>query len=176
MGWLNSEKPPNRYDAAYLKLLVEKLRLAINFMDENNFPNGINGTIIQQRSIPMAALSQGEWHIPIVALANPITTTSTTLVNVGPFVYWSPQAWSSGASVFLEVTGGAIAEGATARFEIHGTGGMIGFVESSEAGYRWLRSTKLEMPKESQTLLMKYKTSNASVATGLLGARLIIIP
>ena len=176
MGWLNSEKPPKDYEASYLKMFVERLRLAVNFIDETNFPNGISGTVIHAKSLPMAALAQGEWHIPIITLANPATTTSTVLTNIGPFVYWSPQAWSNNMSVYLDVTGGAVAEGATARFEIHGTGGAIGFVESSVAGYRWLRSEKLTMPVISQTLLMKYSTSNASVAAGILGARLVLIP
>lgn len=176
MGWLKSEKPPRKYDNAYVKMLVERIRTSVNFLDETNFPNGIEGSIIKAKTLPLSAIAQGEWHIPIISLATAYTTTSTSLVNVGPYAYWSPIAWGSGHKGYLEVTGGSVDPSATATFELHGVNGKIAECTSNSGSYEWLRSESFDLPSQAQTLLLKMKTSNASYSAGILGAKIIIIP
>lgn len=176
MGWLNSEKPPSKYDPAYIKLLVEKIRTALNFLDDNNFPNGLSGLNVKQRTLPLSALSQGEWHLPIISLAVPYSTASTEPINVGPFVYISPVTWGASSAMYFEVTGGTENKAASAVFELHGVSGKLAEITIPEEGFSWKRSGALMVPASGQTLVMKMKTTNKDHYAYLLGARLVIKP
>jgi hypothetical protein len=178
MGYLNSEKPPAKYSAAYLKMFVERVRQALNYLDSNNFPNGLLGSIIKDKSLPLTKLTQGEWRFPIIAQASPYTTTSTTLVNVGQYIYWSPSSFPTTAKLYLEITGssGGVY---TATFELWGkdSGGadvLMTSINASSGVYEVLRSESFTPPTVSQAMLLKIKTGSASIPVGILGANLII--
>ena len=52
MGYLNTEKPPEKWSPAWFKLFLEKVRTAVNFLDEENFPEGLSGLILKDKSVP----------------------------------------------------------------------------------------------------------------------------
>ena len=173
MGWLNSEKPPEKWSASFFKLFVEKLRTAVNFLDENNFPNGIYGSVINDKSIPLSKLSGMEFHETVVAVAEPHPVTSTSLVNVGGFLVWD-TVWGQNVRLCLEVIGGSSSANRVATFELHGVDGVLTSVSDSSGEIKWLRSQDFDPPTAGQTLLVKVKTSNSSYPAMLLSARLII--
>ena len=174
MGWLNTERPPEKYDKSYIKMFAERIRTAINFMDESNFPHGLTGAVLASKSVPFNALSGYELQLPIVALATPFTTTSTTLVNVGGFLFWS-AVWSGNVQMALEVTGASGSAAATATFELHGASGLLRQITTATGTYECLRTSFVDPPVESQTMILRMRTNNASLATGILSAKLILI-
>lgn len=173
MGWINSEKPPEKWSASYFKMFVEKLRTAVNYLDSSNFPDGVNGIWLKAKSVPVSALVGLEFNQTLIALATPHTVAATTLTNVGGYLVWDSM-WGSAVSLKLEIVGGSGHSSATATFELHGTAGKLTEVTSNAGTIQWLRSAAFDPPADSQTLVLKVKTSNATYPTNLLTARLII--
>lgn len=173
MGWINGEKPPEKWSASYFKMFVERLRTAMNYIDSSNFPDGISGLWLKAKSVPVSALTGIEFNQTLVAVPTAYTVASTTLTNVGGYFIWDSM-WGSAVSLKLEIIGGSGHSSATATFELHGTAGKLGEVTSNLGTIQWLRSEAITPPTDSQTLLLKVKTSNASYPTNLLTARLII--
>lgn len=176
MGWLNAERPPDKYSAAYIKLFVERLRTAVNYIDENNFPNPLNAdAILKDKTLGLTKLYGVEFQHTLLTLATPHTSDKEELVNVGPFYHWS-NVWGNNVKLVFEVTGGSQHEDATATFELHGADGLLASVESKEgAKLEFLRSEEFDPPGVSQTFLVKMKTSDSTHAAMILGARLIIM-
>lgn len=174
MGYLNGEKPPDKITGPYIKAFVERLRTALNYLDDSNFPDGINGTLLRGRSVPIGALSGFTIYVPIIGLAVAHTVTATTLTNVGGYVLWDSNVWGSGVNVQLEICGGSTNASATATFELHGLSGLLATVTSNTGAIELKRSTAFPAPTTSQTLLVKMMTSNATYASSLLTARLVV--
>lgn len=174
MGWLNSEKPPNKWSAAYFKMFVEKLRTAINYIDTNNFPNGLHGTVINDKSVGLNKLNGLEFNHTLVALAEPYSTTSTSPTNVGGY-YSFDTVWRDKVEFKLEITGSISSASGEATFELHGVDGVLATVVTTDGGMEVLRSEAFDPPSESQTFVLKMKTSNASYTAYLLSAKLIIL-
>jgi hypothetical protein len=175
VGWLNSEKPPAKWDAGYFKLFVEKMRTAVNYIDANNFKEGIFGAWIKDKSITMGKLIGGMFEIGLISLATAFTSTSTTVVNASGLSHWESNTFPSTARCYLEVTGTSSNSAATATFELHGASGILATVTTSSGAFEWLRSVSFEPPTVSQTLVLKVKTSNASYMVGVLNAKVVII-
>lgn len=178
MGTVKTEKVPEKYQASYFKLLVERLRTAVNFLDRNNFPNGVEGSIIKSRTLSLSALGQGEFHLLLVALAQAFTTTSDVLQNCSPFIYFDPALWGDGVSLYLEVTGGGVAESTgNAVFELHGANGLLTSLTTDGQGYLWYRTQNpFTPPSVAQTMILKMRSTVSGQGVGLMGAKVIIIP
>jgi len=177
MGWLNSEKSPDKWSASYFKLFVERLRLAVNNIDDSNFPEGLDGNIIKSHTVQTGALANFSYEQVFFSQATPYTTVSTTAVTVGTLVQWNPSAWGSGTvKVMLEVVGGVANATATATFEVWGIAGKLATVTTQATSLGLSRSVSFSPPTESQTLIVKAYTSNASYSAQALSAKLIIVP
>jgi len=177
MGHLASSRPPERYSATFIRALVERIRTAFNFLDESNFPApGLNASaILQPRTLSTDTLMQGEFHLPLVGLANIFTTTSTTFVDCSPFALWNPLAWGAQSSLWLEVTGGPQTAG-TAEFRLVGAAGanIVTLPTSAVGNTRLL--VQVTKPSTLQNLSLQMRTTNGAVQAGIRGAKLIVIP
>lgn len=177
MGWLATEKAPEKWSSAYFKLFVERLRTALNNIDESNFPEGIPGSLIKPRTVNTGALTSFEYEQVFIALAVPYTTASLTSVNVGGSVQWNPSAWGTGTvKLMLDVVGGIANTNAIATFEVHGVDGVLASISTQVAALANYRSAVFSPPTTGQTLVLKIKTNNASYTAQIVSARLIIVP
>lgn len=186
MGYLPSEKPPAKWSAAYFKMFVEKLRVAVNDLDINNFPTGINGYLINDRTVAWSKLIgmgflntlkelEGiELQQTIIALAYPYAITTITADSVGGYVMYSSVFNKPNVKLIFEVVGGSKDATSTATFELHGINGKLAEVTTNAGTIEFLRSAEFNPPEEGQTLLVKAKTSDTTKAANLLSARLII--
>ena len=177
MGYLATEKAPEKWSAAYFKLFVERLRTAVNNIDASNFPDGINGGMIKDRTVTTGALVNFAYEQTFFAQTTPYTTTSTTSVQAGPLVQWNPSTWGQGkVKMILEVMGASANASATATFELVGADGLLQTITTTSTAFQSLRSQAFSPPENAQTLAIKVKTSNASYSAQALSAKLIIVP
>ena len=177
MGWLATEKAPEKWSPAYFKLFVERVRTALNNIDDSNFPEGFNGANLKSRTVQTGALVGFEYEKVFFALAVPHTTTSTTAVAAGGLVQWNPSAWGNGSvKLILEVVGGIADVAAIATFEVHGVAGVVASVTTQVAALGVLRSEAFVPPTEGQTFSFRMKTNNATHSAQAVSARLIIVP
>ncbi|MGI6124518.1 MAG: hypothetical protein ACOYIG_10115, partial [Acetivibrionales bacterium] len=95
MAWMRSiKKIPDKYDPAFFKLLIERIRTAVNHMEQSNFPQGINGLWLNDKTVTPRKLVSTMWYIPIIAQASGTYVTSTTAASIGGFIHWS-AIWGS---------------------------------------------------------------------------------
>jgi hypothetical protein len=187
MGWLNSEKPPSKWSPAYFMTFVERLRTAVNALDSNNFPEGLSGVLLSDSSVGYNKLSGMGFltklkdlaglEIPNIAfaVAEPFVVNSTTLVNVGGYIFYDDVLLiSEHIKLIFEVTGASYDATSTATFELHGVDGKLAEVTTNTGQLEWKRSEPFVAPTGSQTLLVKAKTSDALKPAGVLSAKLII--
>lgn len=149
------------------------MRLAVNYLDDSNFPNGLNGTLINDYTIPLKKLGGMEIQHTIFGLGQILNVNSTTLINVGGMVVWD-TIWGSNVNLTFEVVGGASNASYPVTFELHGLGGKLAEVTSNKAVIEVLRSESFSPPQVGQTLLVKVKTAHSSYPVQILSARLII--
>jgi len=177
MGWLKpATKIPPQWDAMFMRKLVERIRTALNFIDEGNFPNGISGTVVKDNTLDVTKLSGLHFTIPIVALGTGFTTTSTSLVAVGGAVPWVFSAWQDTVQLSLFVTGGSSHASAIATYELHGVDGLLASCTIQSATYTTAQSALIDAPIADQNLVLKIKTDNGSYAAGITNALLLIVP
>lgn len=177
MGWLGSEKPPDKWSSAYFKLFVERVRTAINFLDDSNFPEGLSGFLLTNRSVALKTKVTGYGGLvsqqDFFALAQGVSVTSTTALGLGASVLWSP-AWASIAKVYLEVHGYVADANYPATVEVHGTGGAIiskQITGTTMTRYEWEITSP---PTTDMTVVFKALVNNASYPLTILSARLIL--
>lgn len=169
-------KVPDKYDPAFFKLLVERLRSSINFLDHTNFPAGIPGTLLNENTIAPIRMTSVVWHIPLIALAEGVYTPSTSLVSFGGFGHWSSFWGANNVELVFQVTGVSGAS-ATATFVLEGAGGVELASVTTDAGvWELLQSDPFSPPLASQTIVVKVKTSSGTQAAGLLNATLLVVP
>lgn len=187
MGYLNTEKPPEKWSSAWFRMFVERLKLAVNDIDLNNFPTGINGSLINKSTLAFDSIGDSYFleklrrlngieiqHV-FFAVAEPYTINTITLSNVGGYVYLDDILLDSEhIKLYFEVTAASSDNTSTATIELHGVDGKLAEVSTNKGQIEWLRSETFITPTVSQTLLVKAKTSNASKPAGLLSAKLII--
>lgn len=151
-------------------LLIEK---AVNYLDKGNFQNKIAGDdILSSASVSLNKLKWLEWPIPLVLPADPYSTTATADDDIGGYFMWDPGKYPGGIW-YLEAS--LACNGATATCTLKGAS-VIGTVQSTSATMELKRSQALTMPTTAQTIWVTLKTSNASYAAVLGGARLIYVP
>lgn len=165
-------------------------------MDENNFKNGISGSIIKQgtlhgstltdgsvdgaakladTSIPLKKLKWAEFEVFPVCAVPVFSTTSTTDVNVGPYFAWDPNKFPGG-SWYLEASIAVANTAAAAVVTLKGAAD-IGSVQTNQTALTRVRSAAaLTMPSTAQNIWYAVRTNNASYAANFAGARLIYIP
>lgn len=177
MGNLAATSPPDRYDAGWFKRMWERIRLAVNTMEENNFSNALIGdTLVAQRTLSLDRLRQGEIHLPLLMLATATTTTSLTPVPVGPYLMFDPLRWPTDKTRFyFDITGGPSAVG-TATFELWDDTIALASIAISTVGMSWNRAQLTSLPTATKYLVVKMKTSDAAVTAQLLGAKLVLVP
>lgn len=196
MGWLDTGPPLKEYPARILFQIFKRIEEAINFLDENNFKNGISGSIIKagtlhgnalqdnsvdgslklgDLSTPLKKLKWAEFEIFPVCAIPIFSTTSTTDVNVGPYFAWDPNKFPGG-SWYLEASI-ATADAAAKAIVTLKSSTDIGSVETSSTALTRVRSTApLAMPATAQNIWFAIRTNNDSYAASFAGARLIYVP
>ncbi len=177
MGNLASTTPPEKFDAGWFKRMWERIRLAVNTMDDGNFSNSLTGDIlIAQRTASLDRLKQGELHLPLLMLATAATATSLSLVAVGPYLMFDPLRWPTDKTRFyFDITGGPSAAG-TATFELWDDTAALASIAITSVGMSWNRTQLTNLPTATKSLVVKMKTSDAAVQAQLLGAKLVLIP
>lgn len=176
MGFLNSEKFPDTYKPAFFKLWVERLRTAINYLDATNFPNGLSGNVITDRSLPLGKVTGLDG---LVIGADFFTTptyhsvSDTTFTGVGALVLWSPT-WKTVGTIALEVTCSVenTAYPATIKL-VSGAGDVYSFVESSNTQVRREFDVTSVMPATAGTLAIYAKVDDAGHPLYINSARLL---
>lgn len=176
MSWLKSiSKVPDKYEGAYLKLLVERIRTAVNFLDESNFPNGIGGSWIQDGTVTPKKMLATYWHIPIVASAEGVFIVTTDPTSVGGYIAW-PGALGANVKLQLYATVTSSNPSATATITLEGTEGTLVTITSNLGTWELKQSDKFDAPTSSQTLVLKVSTSSGSYSAGILNAVLVATP
>lgn len=177
MGWLRSEKPPERWSQAYFKAFVERLRTAVNFLDSENFPEGIHGTLINNRSIGLTQKTTGYGGLVIQSDFFTLMTSSsiaqTVITTFGSSILWSPT-WRAFATLHLEVTGAASNASHPCTVEVHGIEGAIISQQISDTTFQRREWQIATPPTTGMTLIFRARTSNASFPLTILSARLIL--
>lgn len=177
MAWMRSvKKVPDKYDPAFFKLLIERIRTAVNHMEQSNFPQGISGLWLNDKTVTPKKLVSTMWYIPIIAQASGTYITSTTAVSIGGFVHWS-AIWGSNVKLALQITCTSSSSNATATFTLEGAENTTLTTITTSAGtWEFKQSAEFAAPLASQTLVLKAKTSNASYGAGILNATLVVMP
>ena len=177
MGWLNTEKPPDKWSSAYFKMFVERMRTAVNYLDSENFPDGISGLWIKDRSIPARTKITGYGGLvfqqDFFALPTGLSFAGTTLTSLGSSVLWTPR-WKDYAKLYLEVTGYVADTSYPATVEVHGTSGAIlskQITSTTIPRHEWEITGA---PTSDMTLVFKSLVNNATYPLTILSARLIL--
>lgn len=168
--------PNKEITPSYMKKLITSLMDSINKVNEQNFPIKVSGKSIilpGTMDIQMSELEWGEIPIPLILPATPVTTTSTTGVNLGGYFLWNPLTYKGG-DWYLEASM-SVGSGGTATLTLTGAAD-IGSVSTTESSLTMLRSAKLTMPGTAQNIWVKLSTNNASYTASLAAARLIFVP
>jgi hypothetical protein len=196
MAWLDTGPALKEYSARMLFQIFKRIEDAINFLDENNFKNKVNGSIIaagtlhgsalQDRTLdggakladlstPLKKLQWAEFEFFPVAAVPVATTTSTTDVNVGPYFAWDPNKFPGG-SWYLEASI-AVSDGAGKAIVTLKSEAVIGSVETSQTALTRVRSTApLAMPATAQNIWFAVRTDNSAYMASFAGAKLIYVP
>lgn len=163
-------QPPQEVTPQYIKFLIERLRVAINYMDDTNFPSPISASSVD---VDLVDLGWTEIPIPLVLPAEAVGTTSTTGASLGGYYLWKPTIYPSG-TWYLEASI-AVGSGGTATCTLTGAAD-IGSVSTTETTLTLVRSASLTMPAVAQNIWVKIATDNASYTATIGGARLIFVP
>lgn len=181
MGTYNPGKIPEGkfIDPSWLYKELLKLKQAINFLSEENFPSKLLAEDVLQGGITLGMISGiGEWRIPILGLATPYTTSSTSLVNVGPYVYFDVNRWAGILTdqVLLEVTAGPSAASGQTEIQLDGVDGTLAKITLPTVGLNWVAQPFQSLPKQSGTLVLKIRTTNSNSLAQITGANILIRP
>jgi len=175
MSWLALTPPPKEYsprDQRELRIILEQ---AVNNLNEQNFPKGLSGSVLKERSIPGSALPLFEVHYTLhSATGSPFSTTSTTPVSVGNGFRWDPGRFSPGTWYFEADV--AVADAAAAASVFLKGSDIIATITTSDTSLDIRRTAALAMPTTAQNLWVSVQTSNDRHAALLAGARLVFVP
>lgn len=177
MGWLNSEKPPEKWSNSYFKIFVERLRTALNYLDAENFPDGISGLWLRDRSVSLQdkVTGYGGLIIPLDFFAGVVghNVTSTTETTLGSPILWTPR-WNSLADAYLEVTCYVSNASHPATIKVNDGIGTILTQEVSNTTIQRLETKITPMSQESGTLVFRVKVAHASYPLTITSARIIL--
>lgn len=185
MGYFDPGPQRPEYTARALYEMFLRLQQAINYMDTNNFKNKISGSIITDGTLspeatgdffmPMRKLQWREYSIPLILLAQPFTTTSTTEVNLGGYFAWDSSKFPGG-DWYLEATLSSADASATATCGIRGSQSFGTIITTNTSLTRVRSDFPLSLPQAAENLWITLKTNNASYTASLVSARLIFVP
>ena len=178
--------PPPQYLRQFFQLMFVTVETAVNYLTEQNFPNPLDGdtliktgtlsgSALKNDSVAVGKLAWQEWVAhTFVALMMPFSTTDTAGVNGGDYFGWDPTKFPGG-KWYLEASMAVANSAATATLTLVGAAD-IGSITTTNTTLTRVRSGALTMPTTAQNLWVKLKTSNASYAAMLAGAKLIFVP
>lgn len=154
--------------------VLQQLAYALNYVDENNFPNKISGgkVLKSDHSIPLAALNWLEIPITLVAPAQPTSTTAS--VDCGGFLIYDPVLYPGGTWYFEAAL--QVSAGGTATAQLKANGAVIGSVSSTSSSWAVVRSSPLSMPSSQAVLTISLSSNNSAYTAYLWAARLIWRP
>lgn len=176
MSWLNSERPPDRWSPAYFKIFVERLRTAVNYLDATNFPSGLSGSMITNRSVILKKITGYGGLVlqqDFFAVPTPATLTTTELTSFGSPVLWSP-GWNSLATAHLEITACVADASHPATVEVKSADGTILTQQVSDVTLQRYEWPIDPMPTEGTTLVFRASVSDVNYPLTILSARLIL--
>lgn len=177
MGWLNVEKPPEKWSAAYFKMFVERVRTALNFLDTSNFPDGISGLWLRDRTLPIHTKCTGYGGLVIphdfFATAAATSVTATASTAYGSPVLWTPQ-WTKFGTPYLEVTCYVANATRVGTMEVYSTDGLVGTIACDSTAITRLELPLTALPTVDSTLTFKAKANHASYPLYIFSARIII--
>lgn len=152
MSYFEFPKPPDRYDKAYFNRLLRAMSQAVNYLDVENLPSGLDGLVIQSNTVSIESLAEGQFSLVFLAGAT-LSTTGTVETTRRNYV---ASRWATAASLELEVYG------TSAKVELYGsTYGKLG--ELTLSGTQG-KTAVVDKPSTSQTLYAKViSTSGSSV-------------
>lgn len=161
MGYLSSERPPDRWSPAYFRAFVEKLRTIINYLDASNFPNGLPmSTLVGIGSIPL--------NIDFFAVPVGVAITSITAINLGSSIVFNSK-WASIADISFEVTAACV----SGTITVGGVNGVMATVPITSATVTRYTAQLTNLPATTSTLVCKGTASTGNPLT-ILSARIII--
>ncbi|GAB7387347.1 hypothetical protein BSNK01_11830 [Bacillaceae bacterium] len=185
MAYLDLGPPRKEYSPRALFELFNLIEQAINYLDVNNFPHGVPGSIIQPGTLPSSAIPDNgipllklawkEIPIPLLLGIEPYYTSSTTPVNLGGYFRWDPTKFPGG-DWYFEASLVSTDSAATATCVLKGSQDYSSITTTSTA-LTYVRSTQaVPMPSQIENLWVTLKTSDATKAVGIASARLIFVP
>lgn len=177
MGWLNTEKPPAKWSAQYFKLVIERIRTAVNFIDERNFPNGLSGLVLKDKSVSFKDAVYGYAGLDLFrdffSLAVPHSVNSTSNQTLGAALLWNKE-WNTYATAWLEVTAACTDVLYSGHVLVEGVDGVLATNEIITTGLTRHEVQLTALPEESGTLLFKARSTNVSYPLTILSARIIL--
>lgn len=176
MSWLNSEKPPEKWSNSYFKLFVERLRTAVNHIDSDNFPEGISGLWLRDKSVSLRKISGYGGLIfthDFFALVDAKSVTSTSEVTLGSPVYWTPL-WKNLATVYLELTGYVSDADSPATIYVNDSNGTIFSRVVNNTTIERIQEEIEVMPNELGTLVFRAKVTASNKPLTIVSARIIL--
>lgn len=179
MGLFKHKPIPERWTPRWLWDLVTSLQTAINSLSDANFSSPLTGdTLIKKASLDPNRLSYGEWVVGVLlALSSAYTTTSTSLVPIGPLLYFDKAQWPYAAtSFYFEVTAGPGGVSSSTVVELHDASGAVATHTIATVGQGRYRVQFSRLPTNSETLQVKIRTTNGAVTAGITGASVVCRP
>lgn len=174
MGLFAPKPAPERWDTRWLAEMLIGLRKAVNELSETNFPSPLKGdTLVKEKSLSLTRIAAGELMVgTLVALAAPHTTTSTTLVSIGPLLFIDTALWTDYTRLDLVVTAGPSTTGGNTVVELHDNDGAMASITITTPGQGRYKTTFTRLPGSDRVVYIKIQTTNASVSAGILGAHI----
>jgi len=185
MAHIDLGPPRKEYKASTLYRLFALIEKGLNYLDNTNFPHGLGGGVINDRTlrgsalvdwdVPLSKLKWLEFQIPLVLPAEQVSTTSTSGKNLGGYFAWNPSAYRDSGKWYLEASIAISNKSGKATCLLMGSQEW-GQVETQNTTLTIVRSaTNIAMPPQAESLWIVLKTSNSSYTASLGGARLIFI-
>lgn len=176
----------NEYPPSLLGLLLLELQNAINYIDETNIKNPLNGSLvikdeslsgskITKFSLPLNRLIIPPIEIPLILAAQTVSTTSTSGTNFGGYFNWNPSNWPEG-NWYFEASISSADSSATATAILKGSLEWASVSTTSTTLTLCRNSSPITMPTNTENLWVVLRTSNSSYAAYLASAKLIFVP
>lgn len=173
--YLQNAKTPNQIATA-TQTALENIIQSINYLDETNFPNTVNGNnILATQTTDLDKLTFREWPFPLFKSMPTVSASGTTGVTGGYF-FWDPVRFPGG-SWYLEAVLLTDSGGVATLSLMSGTTTVASVNTSKSDAYQLVRSSAaITMPTSSSVLTCKLTNSSSSYYAYCLGASMIYVP
>lgn len=175
MGYLNVARPPTKYRAGYIKTLVEDIRTALNYLDETNFPNGLDADILKEKSIFPSKLYGLHFVIPIINLIEAYTTNSTSPLQIGGYIKWDTPVWYDRVQCKLVLSARVTAGTGTVRV-VDNLGGVITTVPITNTDQGVVESELFDVPVTVTSLTLDAYVDATANSLELVTANFYVYP